>query len=555
MKLHRFLLLFILLSHSSLAQSVFLTEIFADPTPSRGLPEIEFLEIYNSSEHDISLKGWSLMYGSTASVFPDSVIKSGQIAILVRSPFVNDLKPYGYVIGLPSLTLNNNGAVLRLLNPQKEEVHYVSYSSDWYTQGRNDGYSLEMIDTDFPCVGKTNWASSSSETGATPGKENTAKAKNPDNSPPKLLQYSLVEKTITLIFDEIVNRNFGENIENFEILKGNNEILSVTFQENRRDALILTLDSELQNELELIIYDSEDCSANVGQDIRILFIDLPEPSSGDIQISEILFNPKTGGEDFVEIYNTTEQPFNLKDWKFAHFNNQGVMASIRNISAFDLIISPKTHLAFTTNKPFLVANYAKSGTSQEENIIAIPSLPAYNNDAGTVLLLKPDSTVFDRFTYSEKMHASLINNPDGVSLEKVSFRKNQNKWTSASSDAGYATPGSPNSQAENEFLDQEFLTEPTVFNPYQNSDKSSTFLTYKLSHDGNYASITVLDKNGKKVRSLGQNLLLGTTGKIQWDGTDDYGSLLPVGYYVFSINVFGNDFNKQFYAKTVIGSY
>src|SRR6218665_2609262 len=98
MKLHRFLLLFILLSHSSLAQSVFITEIFADPTPSRGLPEIEFLEIYNSSENDIALKGWSLMYGSTNSVFPDSVIKSGQIAILVRSPFANDLKPYGYVI-------------------------------------------------------------------------------------------------------------------------------------------------------------------------------------------------------------------------------------------------------------------------------------------------------------------------------------------------------------------------------------------------------------------------------------------------------------------------
>jgi hypothetical protein len=552
MKLHLFLLL---LSLNSLAQTVIITEIYADPTPSRGLPEVEFIEIFNSSDQDISLKGWALTYGTTTSLFPDSVIKSGQYAIVVRGTLANSLKPYGYVIGLPNLTLNNAGTVLRLLDPQKQEIHYVSYATDWYSPNRNEGYSLEMIDKEFACVGKTNWRSTLAEIGATPGAVNSVNGTNPDLTAPFIIQQLFNTNTITLAFNEILSKEFGENLENFEIVKGNNEIISVGFQDNRRDIIQLVLDAEIEDETELMVYNLEDCTGNTAQDFKITYVTFPEPRPGDIQISEILFNPKTGGEDFVELHNTTENNFNLKDWKFAHFNSQGLLASIRPITTFDLVFSPQTYLAFTTNKTFLHENYVQYDLSAQNNIISVAALPSFNNDAGTVLLLKPDSSVFDSFTYSEKMHSALINDYNGVSLEKVSFRKNQNKWASASTDAGYATPGKPNSQGENELLQQAFICEPTVFNPYQNSDKSSTFLIYKLSSESNYASIVVLDKNGKKVRSIGQNVLLGTTGKIQWDGTDDYGSLLPVGYYVFSINVYTNNLNSQFFAKTVIGSY
>ncbi len=535
---------------SSYGQEIFITEIFADPTPSRGLPEAEFLEIYNASDKDLSLKGYYLTYGNTVSNFPDSILKSHEYGILCRSTHIKELNVYGKTIGLPNLSLNNTGATLRLFNAQKKEIQYISYSLNWYVSTRNEGYSLEMIDLGFPCVGKANWTSSISTLGATPAKLNSVSGKNPDNNPPKLLEYSLNGKEILLVFDEVLHPDFGINLENFEIIKGNNEILTAQFLDNQRDRILLTLDTELEKELQLIIYTPLDCTENTGEDITVTFIHLPTPQEGEIQLSEILFNPKTGGQDFVEIYNTTEQAFNLKDWKLAHINSQGNIASIIPISTFDLILNPKNHVAFTTNKDFLQENYRQSG-----NIIQISGLPAYNNDAGTVILLKPDSTVFDRFAYSEKMHSALINNPDGVSLEKVSFRKNQNRWASASADSGYATPGTKNSQNETEFLDQSFMADPIVFNPYETSDKSKTFLTYNLTRESSYATIIILDKNGRKVRSLGQNILLGTSGKLAWDGTDDYGRILPVGYYVFSIRLFGNDLSQGFFAKTVIGSY
>ena len=48
----------------------------------------------------------------------------------------------------------------------------------------------------------------------------------------------------------------------------------------------------------------------------------------------------------------------------------------------------------------------------------------------------------------------------------------------------------------------------------------------------------VLDKNGKSVRILHNNQVLGTEGKITWDGKDNQGQLLPVGYYVFNIKLY-----------------
>lgn len=548
----RQLLIVILLTLVSLPISgqIIITEIFADPKPSKGLPETEFLEIYNTSQSDINLSGYKLMYGKTVAEFPDSIIKSNQYAILVRATFYEDYLPYGDVIALPRLTLNNNGAALRISDPKGKEIHFVAYSTDWYTKGKNKGYSLEMIDLDYPCVGKINWASSESEEGASPGEPNSISGSNPDSTPPQLLYYKIENETVSLVFDKNMSEDLINDIGHFELLNTLASIESVEFEEFSKHIIIITLDREAEDYMILNIYNPTDCSGNIGHDSQITVLDLPEPLPGEIQISEILFNPLSGGQDFVELHNPTDKVFNLKNWMFGNINNRDESENYKTIALYDLYIEGGEYIAFTTNKSFLKENYPITG-----NIIEVEALPAYNNDKGTVLLLKPDTTLFDSFSYTEKMHAELINNPKGVSLEKTSFKSTNEKWRSASADVGYATPGLKNSQLEGNILDQYFLTEPVVFNPFQNSYAPYTELVYKLNTSGNYGNITILDRTGRKVKSLGSNILLGASGKIKWDGTDDSGQVLPVGYYLFNITVFNKDYNKKFFAKTVIGSY
>ena len=545
MKLHLFLFLF-MASRLLYAQAVIITEIFADPTPSRGLPEREYLEIFNRSPVRIALSGYTLTYGTVRAVFPAAFIEPGEHVLVCRNSYVQEFSAAGKVIGLSNLSLNNTGATLTLSGPGENETHRVSYSGGWYTPGRSEGYSLEMIDTAYPCRGKDNWQSTQAEQGGTPGKPNSISRANPDLAPPRLLHHDLQDNQLLLFFDEILSSVFAENPVNFEIIGALTVVTQAAFRDESREAVVLTLDSPAPPAAELKIYSAEDCSGNTSPDITVIFETLPDPPSGAIRLSEVLFNPLPGGHDFVEVYNTSEQHFNLKNWQLARLNAEGEPTGHTRISSTQTVLAGNSHLAFSPDPAFLKEHYRVTGEIRE-----VKGLPAYNIDAGTVLLLKPDSTVADRFTYSEKMHASLIHHAKGVSLEKVSFQPQHNLWVSASSDAGYATPGAPNSRRESDAVTPLFVAEPLVFHP--DTDTPATWLTYRLDEGEIYAAITVLDKHGRAVRTLTRNHLMGTHGKIAWDGTDEQGRLLPHGYYAFMIRVFGTGLNGTFYAKTVIG--
>ena len=49
----------------------------------------------------------------------------------------------------------------------------------------------------------------------------------------------------------------------------------------------------------------------------ILFISSPTATAGQVVISEIMYHPKEGGHEFVEIENLTSSPFDIARWKLS----------------------------------------------------------------------------------------------------------------------------------------------------------------------------------------------------------------------------------------------
>ncbi len=114
----KLLLLSVFLCYYSFGQThqLIITEIMADPTPSKGLPEREYLEIFNPTSSDINLKNFKLFYGSFSVSFPDSIIKSNAYAIVFRKGYEEEFRNYGQIIPLPNFSLSNEGALLVLKN-------------------------------------------------------------------------------------------------------------------------------------------------------------------------------------------------------------------------------------------------------------------------------------------------------------------------------------------------------------------------------------------------------------------------------------------------------
>ncbi|MGI4821522.1 MAG: hypothetical protein ACRYFV_09965, partial [Janthinobacterium lividum] len=151
---------------------------------------------------------------------------------------------------------------------------------------------------------------------------------------------------------------------------------------------------------------------------------------------------------------------------------------------------------------------------------------------------------------------SLLSTEAGVALERI--RANgpsaASNFHSAASTVNYATPGRPNSQAQDAAGNgQELTVVPELFTPDDDGQQDFTTLNYQLDQPGYVGSVTVYDALGQLTRRLLRNESLPTTGFVQWDGLDDHGRKAVIGYYILHVELFRpSGGERREYRKTVV---
>ncbi|MBC6109645.1 lamin tail domain-containing protein [Pedobacter fastidiosus] len=273
-------------------------------------------------------------------------------------------------------------------------------------------------------------------------------------------------------------------------------------------------------------------------------------SKGDILISEVLFNPRNGGVDFVEIYNNSNHEIDLKELQLANANTAGEPASIKNISLTKLMIAPKTYWVITSNQANIKLNYEAKFPLQ---FVQLTSLPAYSNDKGSVILLSSNQVV-DRLNYNAKIHHPLIQDEDGISIERVSFEvdaNDPNNFKSAAATVGFATPTYKNSQefnGEENFVNLQSKT----FSPDGDGFEDFLTLDYQLAENSSLATVNVFSDRGKLVRKLLVNQTIATKGNLNWDGLNDQGTSCGIGIYIVLFDVFDLKGNTKRFKNTCV---
>jgi len=260
---------------------------------------------------------------------------------------------------------------------------------------------------------------------------------------------------------------------------------------------------------------------------------------GDILISEVLFNPLIEGNDFVEIYNNTDKQIANNQLFLASRDKHLDLTQIYSLSNEYSLLQPNNYLVLTkdTNGVFPFFNIKCPNC-----FLQMENFPSYNNDEDFVVLLNTEMQIIDEFYYTDKLHAPLLADKEGITLERNSFTtetNNEKNWHSASTESGYGTPGYENSQIQNGNIVKPLVTfNSNSFSPNSDGYNDEYQINYQLEKPGYITNITIFDAMGRLVTKLAENYILGTSDKIVWNGEDETGQLQNLGVYITVVEIF-----------------
>ncbi len=537
-------------------RDVVINEIFADPTPQIGLPNAEFIELHNVSSSIFDLSGWQFSDASSTATLGGYILQPGEFVIIADDNYTFDFSIYSNVLFVTTLpSLQNSGDDLFLEDNSNNLIDQVSYLDSWYQDAikEDGGYTLELINPELDCSDASNWIGSNELiNGGTPGLQNSVYDNTPDTDAPYATNATILSNTsVEICFSEFID-TLGLNASQFSISGG---ITVSTIVPGSTGCLELTVSPALDTGIvyTISINGITDCSGNStsGDQIEMAVPHLPQ--AGDLIINEILFNPFTGGDDFVEVYNRSERLIDLFGWKLANWDD-GVVDNIKSVEDHRLLY-PGDYVVLTKDSTDIKNNYINA---VEGSFVQLSTLPTYANDSGTVYLILPgnDTTLSDAFSYLEDYHFALINDPDGVSLERIDFERSSSdptNWHSAAETEGWATPGYENSQYfPEELSDVELNVSPEIFSPDNDGMDDVVNLSYTTDQAGYVGNITIFDASGRIIRHLMQNELLAESGTISWDGLNNKKEKARIGMYVIYFETFNLNGELKAIKKTCV---
>lgn len=265
-------------------------------------------------------------------------------------------------------------------------------------------------------------------------------------------------------------------------------------------------------------------------------------------VSEVLYQPRSGEAEYVELYNNGDEALNLAEYHIVRWVSDSLG---KHYPLPEYTLGPHDYVALTKDAASVTANYDVKYSSK----LVECDLPPYPNGGGSVIVATAEGVVVERFDYSLSMHSRLLRNKAGVALERRSFDKPTNEasnWFSASSVSGYGTPGYENSQSREWLVEESsFEFSSTLLSPDGDGYQDELGITYRLENGDLAARIDIYNARGVAVRLLMNNGLLGTHGTIAWDGTDENGKTVMPGQYIVSITVYDLAGTRQSIRRTV----
>ncbi|NNG26472.1 MAG: hypothetical protein HKM87_03035, partial [Ignavibacteriaceae bacterium] len=436
----------------------------------------EFIELYNFSETEsIDLDSFKVKY-STSN--PDIIIDAGEGTILLPNSYAIILEG-DYPIGsgiydgtIPPEALllkidNNSFGATGMANTANRPVWLLNNIEDtleayFYSANNTEAISDEKIEL-IKDSSATNWANSI-VTNGTPGFQNSVAPVQFDLAM-NLLSFSpsiLIEGDDVTISAMV--KNLGSELAqsysieiyndvNFDSTADPGELIFSQTYSNLQPGDSITA-STVINSLQsgdyqviakVVFSDDENLTNN--QMINGFIVFPPGSNYNDAVINEIMYSPSTGEPEWIELYNRTADPLNIKKWKLFD------AASSVSITNDEVFIPANSFIVLTKDSSIL------SFYNVPSEIIKL-NLSALNNTGDAIVIKDSIGVLIDSLFYLPEWGG----NTGGRSLERIlvdeASTDSLNWGTSLS--IFKATPGNVNSLTQKNY---DLAVSNILFNP------------------------------------------------------------------------------------------
>ncbi len=445
------LLALITLSAVSLSADVIINEIMYN-TPGN---DNEWVELYNDGEAAVDLEGWWMVdddEAHTALVFPSgySIAVGEYFTVAISHHELADPFPFTPDFDWTDVSdwnLGNGTDEVNLYDQNDVLVDQVIYDDGdpWPTAPDGEGPSLELIDPEMDNSLATSWQASYVD-GGTPGEANSQAEMPILTIEPSFYDFETVEAgetyevTLTL-YNTGTQQLSLEGVEypsdEFDLNELDRNLdLPQTIEAGESITAVLSLDPNDP----VRDYVFEDVITFTGNfetvEFEVSYTIVTE--SVGIVINEIMYNSLSYDNEWVELYNDSNDAVDLEGWY--------------------MIDDDETHtaLVFPAGTTIAAGEYFTIALYHDPQASEFPFTPDYdateiidwnlNNTTDTINLYGPDDNLEDVVTYADSGEWPTLPDGNGPSLELIDPTYDNNlaaSWQASADDGG--SPGEENS--------------------------------------------------------------------------------------------------------------
>ncbi|WP_020404095.1 lamin tail domain-containing protein [Gracilimonas tropica] len=537
----------------------------------------EFVELYNRTEHNFDLSGWTFsdatgsteiptgtqIRGGAFVIFTDLNPESESNTLQVKQPSSVQLNSGTvYLPGFPSLNDDEDAVVIK--NPEGVIIDSLFYNETW--GGNEPGRSLERKDPESPSNDGSNWATSTAASGNSAG--NKSSVFQPDETPPEVIFAKLrPDGKILVAFSEFIT------IENTGVLVNDEPVAITGYDETKGNVLVLGEDTFQTGEpLQLSFDNVQDFRGNTSENLHV---EVSQPlAPGKVVINEILYNPLANSDDnlpdqteYIELYNGSEYAISLEGF-YLH-DEPDENQDIRDIqpvsSQFKWIPAGKYALIYaedqaaTFSESRLATYFEMTKEDDRFYIRADRSNLSLANSDDAIFVADSTGTTIDSVFFDESWQNPNLHDTDGIALERIDPNGPSNdasNWSSSTRVNG-GTPGEQNSIFQSSGIGPEdtgISFSPNPFSPDDDGFDDNLFINYKLEEPDYLLHVRIFDRYGREVRELADGKQAGFEGSLIWDGLTDNNRKNRVGIYIVLFEAYNsaNGKNKTFKETVVL---